>query len=298
MSILLLGKNGQVGTALQKTLINLDNVTAIGRKEVDLEDLLSLQRFLIFQKPTIIINAAAYTAVDKAESNQNIAYLLNHKVVALLANYAYLHNSLLVHYSTDYVFDGLKSTPYLETDSTNPQNIYGASKLAGEQAIIHSRCNYLIFRTSWVVSAIGKNFVKSILKLARERNSINVVSDQFGTPTTADFIANITTMMIRKCQMQTLQNGLYHLTPSGVTNWHAFSRYIIDKALENDIRLKLSSKQIHAISSAEYPLPAQRPKNSSLNNQMLSRLLEVPFYDWTYYVDLLMIQFGKHPNLF
>ncbi len=318
MKILLLGKDGQVGTSLQRTLLPLGELIAIGRSDLDLEDLSGLNQLLANHHPDIIVNAAAYTAVDRAESDKEKAFLINADMVKVLADYTENNRSLLVHYSTDYVFDGLKSVAYIEADSVNPQSIYGASKRAGEEAILQSNGNYLIFRTSWVFSVGGKNFIKTILNLAKEKERINVVSDQYGAPTSAELIADVTAVAISRwarCALPTLrpvfnrrvgkgapatcppeklivplQLGIYHLTASGATSWYNLACYIVNKALENGMTLKLTSQHIHPISTDEYPLPAKRPKNSILNNTALSNALALHLPDWTVHVDKVMDQ--------
>ena len=291
MKILLLGKNGQVGTELQRTLLPIGQVIAIGRADYDLGELSGLSDLLTKHSPDIIVNAAAYTAVDKAESNQDAAILVNATLLALLADYAKQHDSLLVHYSTDYVFDGQKPGPYVETDTVNPQSIYGASKRAGEEAIINSGCKHLIFRTSWVFSDHGKNFIKTILQLARERDSLRIVADQYGAPTSAELIADVTALAIANV-VGTRPNlhGIYHLTAGGSTSWHQLACYAVDKGLENGMSLKLTSQQIHPISTDEYPLPAKRPQNSQLDTRALSNALSLQLPDWRVHVDRVIHQ--------
>lgn len=285
MKILLLGKDGQVGTELQRTLLALGNVIAIGRPDLNLEDLSGLSDLLNLHCPDILVNAAAYTAVDKAESEQETAFLINTNVVSVLADFAQKNNTLLVHYSTDYVFDGEKSGAYIETDHVNPQSVYGASKRAGEEAIIQSTCKFLIFRTSWVFSSTGKNFIKTILNLAKEKNSLRVVADQFGAPTSAELIADVTAIAISNYLKKQIDNGIYHLTSAGSTTWHNLACYVVSKALDNGMVLKLTSQQIHPISTNEYPLPATRPKNSTLDNSALSSALALHIPDWAVHVD-------------
>lgn len=319
MKILLLGKDGQVGTELRRTLLPLGFVTPIGRSELNLEDLSGLNNLLNIRQPDIIVNAAAYTAVDKAETDKQTAFLINANVAKILADYAHKHNALLVHYSTDYVFDGKKTGAYLETDPVNPLSVYGASKQAGEEAIVQSGCNHLIFRTSWVFSVSGKNFIKTILRLAKEQDSLRIVSDQYGTPTSAELIADVTALAISRYELsckpfafchpregsddrmpcpesnvehgsppswgRQICNGIYHLSASGKTNWYDLACYTVNKALANGIKLNITSRQIHAIATADYPLPAMRPKNSTLNISALSNTLNLQIPDWTVYVD-------------
>ena len=290
MKILLLGKDGQVGTALQGPLQSLGTVIAVGRDSLNLEHLEGLSHLLNRHRPDIIVNAAAYTAVDKAETDKAVAFTVNASVPRMLAEYAALNGSLLLHYSTDYVFDGKKSGPYVETDVVNPQNVYGVSKRAGEEAIQHSGCDFLIFRTSWVYSATGKNFIKTILQLAKEKENLRIVSDQYGAPTSAKMIADITAVAITAHQQKKIHNGLYHLTPTGSTTWHELGVYAVDKALTYGVPLKLMSQAIYPIATEEYPLPAKRPNNSMLDSSLLSRVLSLQPVDWRFHVENLIEQ--------
>lgn len=290
MKTLLFGKNGQVGRELQRTLLPLGEIIALGKNEADLTNFPALRDLMNAHTPDIIVNAAAYTAVDKAENDEATAYKINAEAVAVLASYAKHHRILLVHYSTDYVFDGEKPTAYLETDNTNPQSAYGRSKRAGEEAILHSGCNALIFRTSWVFSTHGNNFVKTILRLAKERENIKVVADQFGAPTSAELLADVTTLAIACYRNRTLTNGIYHLTAAGETSWHGFACQIVKRALKNGAPLKLDTKQIHPIPTEEYPLPARRPKNSRLDTSALASALGLYLPDWKIHVDRVVDQ--------
>ena len=287
MNILLLGKDGQVGTELRRTLLTLGVLVSVGRNELNLENEAALCAFLVENRPDIIVNAAAYTAVDKAESDADTAFVLNEKVVRVLANYAQRHKTLLVHYSTDYVFDGLKIGPYVETDAVNPQNLYGVSKNAGEQAILQSGCDFLIFRTAWVYSATGNNFIKTIMRLAREKENLSVVSDQYGAPTSAQLIADVTALAIAGYQHQRIPNGIYHLTASGTTTWYQLACYVVEKMWCNGMAPKLNSKQLYPIATEDYPLPAKRPKNSCLSTRLVSQSLGLCIPDWRVDVDRL-----------
>lgn len=296
MNLLLLGKDGQVGSELQRTLLPFGKLTAIGRASLCLEDLIGLTQLLDALKPQIIVNAAAYTAVDKAESEPKLSLLINASVVEVLANYAKKNNALLVHYSTDYVFDGEKTTAYQEEDAVNPQNSYGISKRAGEVAIQASGCKHLIFRTSWVFSAKGNNFIKTIFKLAREKTQLKVVADQFGAPTSAELIADITALAIAAFNNNRLSTGLYHLSATGSTNWYNLAYYALNKALSQGFSFALDPKNIQAISTEEYPLPAKRPKNSQLNVSALSSALQLTIPEWTVHVDRLIEQLSRLEN--
>jgi dTDP-4-dehydrorhamnose reductase len=271
MKILLLGANGQVGWELQRSLVPLGKVKACTRKEADLEELDSLKNYIQTYKPQIIVNAAAYTDVDQAESEPKKVYRINAEAVAILAKEARTLNSWFIHYSTDYVFDGTKTTPYTEEDKPNPKSVYGKSKLQGEKIIRESGCNYLIFRTSWVYAKKGKNFVNTILKLANERTELNIIDDQIGVPTTATLIANITAQAIEK----KIQSGTYNLTASGSTSWHGFAEQIIKQATESQNNLKLNK-----VPTGQYPQPAPRPKNSKLNTTKLQQALNITLPDW------------------
>ena len=282
---MLLGKNGQVGHELQRTLLPLGQVIALGREEADLSSLMQLQGVLAQHTPDIIVNAAAYTAVDKAESDEATAFRINAEAVGLMAEYARQSGALLVHYSTDYVFDGDKPAPYVETDATNPQSAYGRSKRAGEQAIERSGCRALIFRTSWVFSAHGGNFIKTILRLAKERENLNVVADQIGAPTSVELIADITALSIAACRWDILPCGLYHLTASGATSWHGLACHVVDRAIQNGVVLKLDASHIHPIPTEGYPLPARRPQNSRLDTRALTSALGLKLPDWACHVN-------------
>jgi len=283
MKILLLGANGQVGWELQRSLAPLGELKVCGRAEADLEDLISLKKLIRQYTPEIIVNAAAYTAVDRAEEEQETANLINHQAVALLANEAKRLNAWLVHYSTDYIFDGNKTNNYLETDQPNPQSVYGRTKLQGEEAIRNSGCLHLIFRTSWVFAARGANFAKTILRLAKQREELKIVADQYGTPTSAELIADGTALALHYLQQHnnaTSLSGTYHLTADGKTSWFGFAQYLIEEASQQGFDLTTTTDKIHPISTAEYPLPAKRPTDSQLNSQKLTKTfgIQAPFW--------------------
>jgi len=268
----------------------LGGVSALSRDEIDLANLDDLSTLLTIAAPDVIVNAAAYTAVDKAEADELAAQKVNAEAVGVLAAYAQSKGKLLVHYSTDYVFDGEKATPYLEDDSANPQSAYGRSKYAGEQAILESACNALIFRTTWVFSTHGNNFVKTILRLAKEKESLNVVSDQVGAPTSARLIADVTASAIAAYHAKTLKGGIYHLTAAGETSWHGLALHTVTRAHANGAVLKLNARQINAVPTEAYPLPARRPHNSRLDTGLLSRALNLNFPDWKDDVDQVIDQ--------
>lgn len=290
MNILLLGREGQVGRELSRSLLPLGQLTALGRAEVNLMDFNAITSVLNLLKPDLIVNAAAYTNVDKAETDKTTAYQINKNLVAILADYAQLNDALLIHYSTDYVFDGTKQGAYLETDPTNPLNVYGASKAAGERAILNSGCRGYIFRSSWVFSQHGHNFIKTILNLARQKETLSIVNDQYGAPTSAELISDVTLMAIIAAQQDRLMPGIYHLTPNGATTWYSLACYIIDKSITQQIHFKLEPDKIYPILSEAYPLPAARPKNSLLDNTVLSSKLQIALPDWKIYVDRMITQ--------
>jgi len=276
MKILLLGANGQVGWELRRALAPLGDVTACGRAEADLSDLENLRAVVAQTKAEVIVNAAAYTAVDKAEAEKDLAERINHEAVAVLAAEAKRSDALLVHYSTDYVFDGAKPTPYIETDPTNPISVYGATKLRGEEAIRASGCRHLIFRTSWVYAARGHNFVKTMLRLGKERDQLSVVADQTGAPTSAGLIADVTAQALAQPDV----SGTFHLTAAGETTWHGFAQLILAEAEKRGVSLKAGPGQVKAIATSAYPTPAKRPANSRLNTDKLRKTFGIVLPPW------------------
>jgi dTDP-4-dehydrorhamnose reductase len=290
MNILLLGKNGQVGQELSRSLLPLGQLTMLGEHDLNLRNHTVLIDILNKLKPNIVVNAAAYTNVDKAETEKDIAFDLNATVVEIIANYAKQHDALFVHYSTDYVFDGKKESAYLESDKPAPLNIYGASKAAGEAAIKASGCKHLTFRTSWVFSAHGHNFIKTIFKLARDKEQLNVIDDQRGAPTSAELVADITAHAISANQQQKLPDGLYHLTAAGITSWHGLATYLIQQAAHYDIHFPLKHTHINPILSEAYPVAAERPKNSVLDTSHLATQLNIQLPDWKVYVNRMIEQ--------
>lgn len=291
MKILLLGKDGQVGHELQRTLLPLGEVLAVGRSVADLSQPATLTILLGEYRPDVIVNAAAYTAVDKAESDEAAAFAVNAEALAVLAAYAAQHDALLVHYSTDYVFDGTRAEGcYVEEDATAPQSVYGRSKRAGETAILDSGCKAVIMRTSWVVSSYGSNFIKTMLRLAKERDALNVVADQYGAPTSAELIADVSSFAILGHRDGKLASGIYHLTASGSTTWHGLASHVIARAAANGAALKVTVPAIGAIPSSAYPLPAKRPANSRMDNRKLQQALGLQFPDWTVHVNRIVDQ--------
>ncbi|MFO1391226.1 MAG: dTDP-4-dehydrorhamnose reductase [Agitococcus sp.] len=279
--ILLTGVSGQVGHELLNMLAPLAEVIAVTRQDMDLSNQASILQILEKYQPTIIVNPAAYTAVDKAESEQEQAYLINRDAPKTMAEWAAEHNALLVHYSTDYVFDGTKEGSYVEEDIPNPQSVYGKSKLLGEQAIQQSGAKHLIFRTSWVFGVHGNNFIKTIIRLAKEKESLNVVADQHGAPTSAHLIAQVTTQVL----VQYLQDaqfkayGIYHLTSNGQTTWHEYAQFIVQQVQQKQM-VNLTVAKVCAIPSLAYPTPAKRPLNSRLSCQKLQQQFMIQLASW------------------
>lgn len=291
MKILLTGSQGQVGWELARTLLPLGEVVAASRDQADLSDLDGLRRSIRAIKPDIIVNTAAYTAVDKAETEQEQAFLINAQAAGVLAEESAICGALLIHYSTDYVFDGRKTGAYLEGDQTNPLNVYGQSKLAGEQAIQASTADFLILRTTWVYAARGNNFVKSILRLAQEREELNIVADQIGAPTWARLIAESTAHVLRQAQQERQQggfkSGIYNLTSTGETSWHGFAEKIIELAKQQE-GLTIKTQRVNPIPTSAYPLPATRPANSRLSTQRLQKHYQLALPSWETALQLCM----------
>jgi dTDP-4-dehydrorhamnose reductase len=284
MKILLLGKNGQVGWALQRSLAPLGELVALDAQSQthcgDLSNLAGLAQTVRDVAPDVIVNAAAYTAVDKAESEPVLAHAINALAPGVLAQEAKRCGAWLVHFSTDYVFDGSGKQAWLETDAAAPLSVYGASKLAGEQAIMAAACQHLIFRTSWVYGARGNNFVKTMLKLAQERDSLKVVNDQIGAPTGADLLADVTAHAINTALQQPNVSGLYHLVASGKTSWHEYASLVIEYARQAGLPIKVVQTAIHAVPSSEFATVAKRPLNSRLNTSKLQRTFNLYLPDW------------------
>ena len=291
MKILLLGANGQVGWELRRSLAPLGEIRAYDRHTGNLQKLDDLSRLIRDFSPEAIVNAAAYTSVDKAESELDEAFLINSKAVEFLAKEAKLLNAWFIHYSTDYVFDGLKSGAYIETDTPNPQSVYGQTKYDGEESIKESKVKHLIFRTAWVYSKRGNNFIKTMIQLAKKQDELKVVNDQIGAPTGAELIADVTAL----CLYQIAQyknsahnlSGTYHLTPTGKTSWHGFAQFIIAEALELGVKFRASFENVQAISTSEYPLPAKRPSNSLLDTKKICNTFNVYMPPWQTHVERL-----------
>lgn len=292
MKILLTGSTGQVGHALLQPLSEFGQIIAPTRKELDLSNADSIRELIDFYQPDLIINPAAYTGVDSAESETKLAHSVNALAPKVMAEEAQKRNIGLIHFSTDYVFDGNKVdhqgnlVPYLETDSTQPLNEYGKSKLAGELAILESGCQHLILRTSWVYSSFGRNFLSSMLRLANDKEELRIVNDQWGAPTSADWLTqNICTIMTQlqnakdKASWWTQYQGLYHMTPNGKTNWQEFATEIMQRSMSLNL-LNKSAPTILGISSADYQTAARRPLNSCLDNSKLSKTFKLEMPMW------------------
>lgn len=279
-NILLLGADGQVGWELRRSLLGLGKITAITRQDCTLTDKDAVTQLTNTIKPDIIVNAAAYTAVDQAESESAQAYALNRDLPALLSEFARQRDALLVDYSTDYVFDGSKHSAYIEGDTPVPINLYGESKLAGLQALQDSGCHHLVFRVSWVYSARRSNFIKTILRLTAERDELSIVNDQIGSPTPASLIADITAKCLLSLKYGVAQGGVYHLAPVGQTSWHGLAQEIVSQALKLDIPLKIQPEDIQPIPTSGYPTPAKRPANSLMKTDKLQRAFQLHLPDW------------------
>jgi len=289
MKLLLFGSNGQVGWELQRTIATLGKLKACDRNTVDFIDLEKLRKLIRDYKPDVIVNAAAYTNVDEAESDEESAFQINSEAVDLLAKEAKVLDAWLIHYSTDYVFDGEKMSPYREEDETNPLSIYGKTKLQGEEAIKKSKCKYIIFRTSWLYGAHGKNFFKTIIKLAKERDELRIVSNQIGAPTSAELVADVTSLCLYRIAQNSFSSkkisGIYHLTSTGKASWYDFAKYVIIEAKKSGGIFLTNPENIIAINASEYVLPAKRPANSLLDTQKLCKTFNLQLPVWKIHAD-------------
>ncbi len=284
VKILLFGKNGQVGWELQRSLTPLGELVALDADSTDLcgdfTNLQGLAETVARVRPNIIVNAAAYTAVDKAESEPELACIVNAEAPATLALEAQRQGAWLVHYSTDYVFDGSGVMPWKETDAPAPLSVYGRTKLEGEQRIAANCSHHLIFRTSWVYAARGKNFARTMLDLARQRESLTVVDDQIGAPTGAELLADVTAHAIRHVLLQPHLAGLYHLTATGETSWHGYARFVIEQAWNAGVPLQTTMDRIAPVASEVFPTAAKRPHNSRLNMTKLQSAFGLTLPPW------------------
>ena len=284
MKCLVTGCRGQVGWELTRSLAVLGEVVACDRSTADLSRPDSLRALVANVRPDAIVNAAAYTMVDKAEEEEALAHVVNADAVGVLAQEARKAGALLVHYSTEYVFDGAKAAPYVESDTPNPLNAYGRSKLAGERAIAVVGGDWLTLRTSWVYGARGKNFLRTMLRLASERETLKVVADQFGAPTSARMIADLTAEILREALRErhagTFESGLFHLTAQGSTSWHGFASSIVEAARAALPDGAIAAREIAAIATSDYPTPARRQNNSRLDNAKLDKRFAVRRQPW------------------
>lgn len=284
MRILLFGKNGQVGWELQRSLSSMGRLVAL---DVDDQELCGdfTQPDGIIQtihtiSPDVIVNAAAYTAVDKAESEPELAHTINVLAPEILAQESLKLGAWLIHYSTDYVFEGNGIKPWKETDPTVPLNVYGSTKLEGEKAIFNSGCQHLIFRTSWVYSARGKNFAKTMIRLAREHDHLTVIDDQIGAPTGADLLADVTIHSIRTALRQPQVSGLYHLAAKGEISWYGYARFILDIVRQAGIKLKVAPESVLPVTTDAVSQPARRPGNSRLDTRKIESTFDLTLPLW------------------
>ncbi len=296
MKILLFGKGGQVGWELQRSLAPLGQLIAVDFDSTELcgdfTNLDGLAETVRKVKPGIIVNAAAHTAVDKAESEPELARAINATAPGVLADEAQKLGAWLVHYSTDYVFDGSGSKPWQETDPTGPLSVYGRTKLEGEQAV--ARCTkHLIFRTSWVYAARGANFAKTMLRLAKERDQLKVIDDQIGAPTGAELLADVTALALRSVQTQPELAGLYHLAAAGETSWYGYAKFVIEQARRAGQPIRVAPEAIVAIPTSDYPTPAQRPLNSRLDTRKIQAAFGLKLPEWQLGVERMLTEVAQ-----
>lgn len=284
MKLLLLGKGGQVGWELQRSLAPLGEVVALGRDSTDYAANFAhpeaLADTVLKVRPDVIVNAAAHTAVDKAESEPDLARTLNATAPGVVASAAQEIGALVVHYSTDYVFDGGGSTPWKEDDATGPLSVYGRTKLEGEQMVAQQCARHLIFRTSWVYAARGGNFAKTMLRLAKERDRLTVIDDQFGAPTGAELLADVTAHAICATLADPRKAGLYHLVAGGETTWHGYACFVIEQARAAGIDIKVPPEGIDPVATSAFPTPAKRPHNSRLSTAKLQSTFGLVLPPW------------------
>jgi len=291
--ILLFGSTGQIGRELARVLPPLGDLHVVDRAQCDLSRPQSLLNVMNIVRPTIVINAAAYTAVDKAETEQTLAMRINAESPGVMAEEARRQGALFVHYSSDYVFDGYKDGPYVEHDPVNPLSVYGRSKLAGERAVHQAGGDYLILRTSWVYAAHGRNFLRTMLRLVAEGTQLRVVADQFGAPTSARLVAESTAMILRqdiaRRRLNCFESGLFHLTAAGATSWHGFASAIVTAA-SGAASAALPCRDVLPIATADFPLPAPRPANSRLNCARLAQRYGLRRQHWHVGMQLCMAE--------
>ena len=295
MKILLFGKDGQLGWELQRALAPLGEVIALGRSgtadtSVDLADAAASVAAVRTIAPQIIVNAAAYTAVDKAESDADRARAINAVAPGMLAREAATLGAWLVHYSTDYVFDGSGNAPWCEEDPTGPLNVYGRTKLEGEHAVRASAAHHLILRTSWVYGVRGSNFAKTMLKLAQERDRLTVIDDQFGAPTGAELLADLTTLALRSALGNPAVAGTYHAVAAGETSWHGYARHVIEYARAAGLPIKVAPQAIESVATSAFPTPARRPLNSRMDTRKLRETFGLMLPDWRTGVERMLAE--------
>ena len=295
MKILLLGKNGQVGWELQRSLAPLGELIACdfdspGELRADFSRPESLRPLIRAVRPDVIVNSAAHTAVDKAESEVEFARALNATAPGVVAQEAATLDALLVHYSTDYVFGGSGNAPRTEDAATAPLSVYGRTKLEGEELIRASGCAHLILRTSWVYAARGGNFARTMLKLAAEREVLNVIDDQFGAPTGAELLADVTAHTVLRTRAEPALYGTYHCVAGGETNWHGYARFVIEWARANGQAIKVAANAINPIATSAYPTPAQRPLNSRLDTRKLQAAFGLQLPHWQLGVERMLVE--------
>lgn len=295
MKILLLGANGQVGWECQRSLSIMGHLDIHDQETADFLNPGQLRRVIRNSQPDVIVNAAAYTAVDQAEADSVKAYKVNSEAVSLIAEEAKKLDAYLIHYSTDYVFDGNRPGFYSEEAETNPQSVYGKSKREGELAIIESGCKFYILRTSWVYAYRGNNFAKTMIKLAQERDELKVVSDQVGAPTSAELIADVTALLVYLCRQQPNltehASGIYNLVAAGEASWFEFAKNVLLRAEQLGLPLRVTAETIIPISTSEFPRPAKRPANSRLNTDKLKKFLNIELPHWQYQVNKMVTEY-------
>ncbi len=292
LKILLLGAKGQVGWELQRSLAPLGELFALDRHSTelcgDLSNLTGIAATVQRVRPDVIVNAAAHTAVDRAESEPELARTINALAPEVLAQEAATIGALLVHYSTDYVFDGSGSRPWLETDAPAPLNVYGQTKLEGERLIQAACPNHLIFRTSWVYAARGGNFAKTMLRLAQERERLSVIDDQFGAPTGAELLADVTAFAVRQVLKTPDDAGLYHLAAAGETSWYGYAKYVLSQVEPEHAAIKIMAKTVEAVPSSAFPTLARRPHNSRLDTRKLQKAFGLSLPSWQQGVERML----------
>lgn len=282
MRILLTGCHGQVGCELQRALAPLGDLIAVDQAECNLADPMAMRQLVRATCPAVIVNAAAYTAVEQAENERELAVAVNTVAPGVLGEEAARLGALMVHYSTDYVFDGTNERAYVEDDTTNPQSVYGRSKRDGELALQAATGRHLILRTSWVFGAHGSNFLKTILRLAAERDSLTVVADQWGAPTSAALLAGVTAQLVGQQQRarESFPHGTYHCVAAGETNWYEYARFVVSAARRAGAKLQATPATIHPVATADYPAKAKRPANSRLDTTKFRRTFDLALPHW------------------